>query len=133
LRTGKAMGIDIWNSEDLSGNSQENTLENIAAEGVQGKVEIRTEDVRKMSFADNTFDVIVSNLCIHNLYKPEQRDEACCEIARVLKPGGIALISDFRHTIQYQNAFKQLGLTSERLGPYWKSTFPPLSIVRVKK
>jgi len=133
LSSGRSIGIDIWNAEDLTDNNVANTLKNVEAEGVEGKTEIKSEDVRKMSFANETFDVILSNLCIHNLYKPEQREQACKEIARVLKPGGIALISDFRHIAEYSKALTVAGLKTERLGPYWFSTFPTLSIVLARK
>jgi SAM-dependent methyltransferase len=129
LTTGKCIGIDIWNGEDLSGNSQENTKKNIRAEGVEAKTELRSEDVCKMSFADNTFDVVFSNLCLHNIAQREQREQAYQEIVRVLKPGGVALISDFQYTKQVVEAFRLAGLKTEVLGPYWKDTFPSLSIV----
>ena len=133
LTTGKSIGIDIWNSEDLSDNKQENTLKNMHLEGVENKTELKNEDVRKMSFTNDSFDVILSNLCVHNLYRPEQRVQACREIARVLKPGGVALISDFRHTRQYAETFKALGLKTELRCPYWKDTFPHLKIVVARK
>ncbi len=133
LTSGKSIGIDIWNAEDLSGNQIENTIKNVKAEGVESRIELKSEDVRKMSFADQSIDVIVSNLCIHNLYQPEQREAACREMARVLKPGGIALISDFRHTQDYAESFRAQGLTAELKGPYWTSTFPPLKIVVARK
>jgi arsenite methyltransferase len=133
LQSGKAFGIDIWNAEDLSNNSLSNARKNVDIEGVADKVELLSEDARKMSFPDASFDVILSNLCIHNLYQAAEREEACREIARVLKPGGTALISDFRHTNDYAKSFRQLGLETEILGPFWKDTFPKLSIVRVKK
>ena len=59
--------------------------------------------------------------------------QACREIARVLKPGGVALISDFRHTRQYAETFKALGLKTELRGHYWKDTFPHLKIVVARK
>ncbi len=133
LKTGRSIGIDIWNAEDLSDNKMENTLKNASAEGVRNKVEVKSEDVRKMSFPDGTFDVILSNLCVHNLYKPEQREAACREIARVLKPGGTALISDFRHTKQYAESFRALGLQVQYRGPYWKDTFPKLTVVEARR
>jgi cyclopropane fatty-acyl-phospholipid synthase-like methyltransferase len=133
LTSGRSIGIDIWNAEDLSDNRVENTLKNVRAEGVEGRTEIRSEDVRKMSFAAESFDVILSNLCVHNLYRPEERETACREIARVLKPGGVALISDFRHTDQYAKSFEAVGLKTVILGPFWKDTFPKLTIVRAEK
>ena len=86
-----------------------------------------------MTFADGTFDVILSNLCVHNLYKPDERVAACKEIARVLKRDGVALISDFRHTKQYAEIFGSLGLKARLVGPFRFDTFPWLTIVEVKK
>ena len=37
------------------------------------------------AFADNYFDVILSNLCIHNIKDKEGRQKACAEIHRLLK------------------------------------------------
>lgn len=118
LKTGKAIGIDIWNAEDLSGNNMENALANIELEGVQDKIELKNEDVRKMSFADNSFDVILSLLCLHNIEDKKEREIACREIARVLKPGGTALISDYTNTAEYAQALAQAGLKVERPKSY---------------
>jgi SAM-dependent methyltransferase len=133
LSSGKAVGIDIWNSADLSGNRPEKTLDNARLEGVAARVEIKTEDARKLSFPDASFDVVLSNLALHNIYDAAGRDEACREIARVLKPRGRALISDFRHTSQYAAAFSAAGLKLRMHGPYLLDTFPPLRIVEAIK
>src|ERR1700744_552351 len=106
LTTGKSIGIDIWNEEDLSGNNIQNALNNARIEGVSDKVEIKNENVMDMSFADNTFDVIVTNMCIHNIYNVEGRKIACEEIGRVLKTGGTAIVSDWRHVKEYNRNFK---------------------------
>ena len=133
LRTGKSVGIDIWNDEDLSGNFRDNTLRNATNEGVREKIELLSEDARKMSFSDGCFDVILSNLCLHNIPSHEGRVEACREIARVLKPRGVALISDFQKTGEYASTFVAAGLRVERFGPFFLDTFPPLMIVRATK
>jgi arsenite methyltransferase len=132
LTTGKAVGIDVWSNKDLSGNSPEKTLANIEAEGVKQKAEIRSEDARKLSFPDASFDVVLSNLCIHNIPGAEERAQACREIARVLKPGGVALISDFILTGFYQDVFANAGLKTSRTGLDFL-TFPQLRTVRVEK
>src|SRR5580704_2785783 len=41
LRTGKAIGIDLWQSVDQAGNSREATLENVRLEGVSDLVEVK--------------------------------------------------------------------------------------------
>jgi SAM-dependent methyltransferase len=133
LTTGRATGIDIWKPTDLSGNVIERTRRNVELEGVGARCEVRSEDARKMSFPDRSFDLVLSNLCLHNIPNPEGRTRACAEIARVLKPGGRALISDFRRTGDYVAALRSAGLEAEREGPRWLDTFPPLRVVIAHK
>jgi SAM-dependent methyltransferase len=109
LQTGVSTGIDIWRSEDLSGNRPEATLANAAAEGVTDRVRVETADMRKLPFPDATFDVVVSCFAIHNLDAAADRGAAIEEISRVLKPGGQALIDDIRHFGQYRDAFAAHG------------------------
>jgi arsenite methyltransferase len=54
-------------------------------------VEFRLGEIEHLPVADNSIDVAVSN-CVINL-SPE-KDQVWREIARVLKPGGIACVSD---------------------------------------
>ncbi|HEY7403518.1 MAG TPA: class I SAM-dependent methyltransferase [Candidatus Angelobacter sp.] len=132
LTTGKSTGIDIWSTKDLSGNSLERTQANVDVEGVKDKVELRSDDARKLSFSDASFDVVLSNLCIHNIPDAEGRAQACREIARVLKPGGTALISDFILTSFYQKVFTEAGLKTTRTALNLLS-YPPLRVVRTEK
>lgn len=131
LKTGRAVGIDIWNPVDLSGNSRERTEHNLRIEGVDALCELRDEAAQKMSFPDASFDVVLSNLCLHNIPSAAERDRACAEIVRVLKPGGCALISDYKHTLRYARQFRTFGLESS---VHWSwATFPPLRIVQAIK
>jgi ubiquinone/menaquinone biosynthesis C-methylase UbiE len=133
LTTGKSTGIDIWNAEDLTKNKIENTTDNAVLEGVKDKVEIKNDNAIRMSFADNSFDVVLSNLCLHNIYNTEDRKRACEEISRVLKKGGTGIISDFKHMKEYQNNFIRSGLQTEILPASWFTTFPPLAILKIYK
>ncbi len=132
MTTGKAIGIDIWNQEDLSGNNLQNLERNIEIEGVRGRTEIRNEDAQKMSSPDDTFDAVVSLACLHNIYNAPGRTLACNEISRVLKPGGTAVISDFRHMGEYLEAFKKAGLDAQKL-PITFDSFPPMRILTARK
>jgi arsenite methyltransferase len=114
LSTGKATGIDIWQAEDLSGNTAESALENARREGVLDRIEIKAGDMRHIPFPDHSFDVVVSRAAIHNLYQAADRVQAISEIARVLKPGGRAIIDDIRHHLQYTAAFKDNGCPEVR-------------------
>lgn len=120
LTTGQATGIDIWQSEDLSGNKPDATEENARREGVADRVQLRTADMRKMPFPDGAFDVIVSRAAIHNLYSSDDRVAAVREIARVLKEGGQAVIDDIRHGAQYTAVLTGSGCEVEnRQSPFY--------------
>jgi SAM-dependent methyltransferase len=133
LASGKGVGIDIWSKKDLSGNSMKKTLLNAEIEGVRDRIDVQSGDATAMNFADGSFDVVLSNLCIHNIPTGEARDQACHEIVRVLKPGGKAVISDFIHTADYVKAFRSAGAETTRSGMDFLFTFPPLRIVEVQK
>jgi SAM-dependent methyltransferase len=114
LSTGRAVGIDKWQQEDLSGNNAEGTLRNAMIEGVADKVEVHTGDARRLPFADSSFDVVLSSMALHNIYKASERQAAVREIARVLAPGGRVLIVDIRHTSAYAATLRDAGLADAR-------------------
>jgi arsenite methyltransferase len=111
LTTGKAFGIDIWKRSDQSGNSIQATDRNSKAEGVEDRVELRTADMTSLPFEDNSFDLVVSNLAIHNVSK-EKRDIAIQEVVRVVKPGGRVMIADIMGASQYVRKLKSLGINN---------------------
>ena len=110
LSTGRAVGIDLWQAEDLSGNTPAGTLNNAMIEGVADKVEVHTGDARKLPFDDASFNVVLSSMALHNIYNAGERQTAVREIARVLKSGGRVLILDVRHTNQYAATLRDAGL-----------------------
>jgi arsenite methyltransferase len=110
LTTGSAVGVDIWQVEDLSGNRAEATLENARHEGVESRVRIETADMRTLPFPNASFDAIVSKAAIHNLYDRADRTKALAEIARVLAPGGRVLIDDIRHLREYEAELRSRNL-----------------------
>ena len=110
LKTGRAVGIDLWQAEDLSGNTPAGTLNNATIEGVPDKVEVHTGDARKLPFDDASFNVVLSSMALHNIYNADERQTAVREIARVLKSGGRVLILDVRHINQYAATLRDAGL-----------------------
>ena len=131
--TGHATGIDIWSNVDMGGNSEAATLRNLTLEGITDRCTLVSKSAAEMTFPDNTFDVIVSNLCIHNIYDKPTRLRALHQIVRVLKAGGIALISDYKRTSEYAAEFQQAGLQIERKRGSFLTTFPPLTVVIARK
>lgn len=111
LATGKAIGVDLWQAEDQSGNNPETTLQNARAEGVADRIEIKTGDARQLPFDAQTFDVALSSWALHNIYEAEGRAQALREIVRVLKPGGRVVILDIRHTAEYARVLRECGMS----------------------
>lgn len=133
LTTGKSIGIDIWSSKDLSDNSIDKTLANAALEGVSDKIEISNENAVSMTFPDNSFDVVLSLLCIHNIEPKADQEKACFEIARVLKSNGTALIGDYVPTTDYAKAFEKAGLKVKSSKQYFTTAYALMWIVEATK
>ncbi len=113
LTTGHATGIDIWLAKDLSNNEAAVTRRNIALENVIDRVTLQDGDARSLAFADGTMDRVLSLFCLHNVEDKAERDTACHEIARVLRPGGVAVIGDYIPTHGYARALAAAGLIVE--------------------
>jgi arsenite methyltransferase len=130
LPQGRATGIDLWQA-DQTGNSADATRRNARMEGLADRVDVRSGDMRSLPFADDSFDVVVSSLAIHNIHGADGRRPAIDEAVRVLRPGGRLLIADLAHTRDYVARLRVHGLTAERrnLGPRmwwtgpWGSTY----------
>jgi arsenite methyltransferase len=138
LTTGRVTGVDLWRSIDQSGNSRDATLSNANAEGVTDRVELETGDMRRLPFADGSFDAIVSSLAIHNIPARADRAAAVSEAMRVLRPGGRLAIADIRTTAFYASTLQALGavdVTRRRLGwRFWYGNpFAATSLVTARK
>lgn len=107
LPRGKTVGVDIWKSSDQSGNALATTEHNARLEGVADRVELHTGDMRKLPFADNSFDIILSSLAIHNIPEKAGRDKAIDEAIRVVKSGGRIVIADFRKVREYEQRLRE--------------------------
>jgi SAM-dependent methyltransferase len=127
--SGKAAGVDIWQSEDQSGNHPEVTLSNARAEGVAERVEVRDGDARQLPFEDGTFGVVLSSLALHNIHDAEGRREAVEEIARVLKGSGRVAILDIWHTDQYEQVLRESGVQEVTRSGLRFFIYPPARVV----
>ncbi|HET6503167.1 MAG TPA: class I SAM-dependent methyltransferase [Amycolatopsis sp.] len=125
LRTGRVVGIDLWRTQDQSGNAESRTVRNAAAEGVADRIELCTGDLRRLPFADSTFDVVLSSLAMHNIMRPADRVTAIDEAVRVLRPGGRVFVADILGTAkEYRRRLTELGMTAVRVRPLgWRMWF----------
>jgi ubiquinone/menaquinone biosynthesis C-methylase UbiE len=130
LTTGKAIGVDVWHSRDQAGNQPLANWANAQAEGVAERVDVRDGDACALPFADNTFDVVVSSLVIHNIPGARSRAQAIQEIVRVLKPGGTLALLDVAHTRVYAAILRDLGVrVVRRSGPRFLFFAPAYIVV----
>jgi SAM-dependent methyltransferase len=117
LTSGRVTGVDIWSLEDLSSNSADAVRSNARAEGVADRIRIEDADARKLPFANDSFDAVVSSTAIHNIEERDGRRQAIGEMVRVLKPGGRLALFDILHTADYARELRALGLTDVSLSP----------------
>lgn len=110
LPNGRAIGVDLWRA-DQTDNSRANTLANAALENVADRVEVQTGDMTELPLADNSVDVIVTSLAIHNIPSVSGRDRAVAEAARVLRPGGRLALVDIWATRRHAHHLRRLDWT----------------------
>src|SRR5262245_48140604 len=130
---GRAVGVDLWSQVDSSGNSASATLANAAAEGVPERVDVHEGDMRKLPFADASFDAVGASLSIHNIYSAEGRRHAILEIVRVLKPGGKVALMDIRHVREYAAGLLGAAMNDVKVSGLSFWIFPPVRTVTGRK
>jgi arsenite methyltransferase len=108
LPRGRAIGVDLWQA-DQTDNSPSATLANAKLENVADRIELHTGDMTALPFDDNSVDVIVSNLAIHNISGHAGRRRALGEAMRVLRPGGRLAIADLWETRQHADHLRERG------------------------
>ena len=113
LPDGRAVGVDIWRA-DQTDNSSDNTLRNARLEGVVDRVEVHTADITDLPFDDNSVDVVVSSLVVHNIPGAKARAKAISEAARVLRPRGRLVLADIWATGHHVRQLRKLGWSDAR-------------------
>ncbi len=133
LISGRSIGIDIWNSKDLSGNTQQNALKNITVEQVAQRTELYDGDARDLQLPNQSVDVVMSLFCIHNIEDKRERAQALKEIVRVLKPGGKVIIGEWIPTHPYAKVLAESGLIVESSRNYIAKACSLMWIVMARK
>jgi SAM-dependent methyltransferase len=108
LPRGRAIGVDLWQA-DQTGNSARAAEANAALENVADRVELHTADMTALPLPDNSVDVVVSSLAIHNIPTRQGRRGALNEAVRVLRPGGRLVIADLWETRDHATQLRGIG------------------------
>jgi SAM-dependent methyltransferase len=114
LTSGKAIGLDRWVAGALTGNRPEAVVNNARVEGVLDRVEVKQGDARQLPFADDSFDVAVSNFVLHEVNNRAEREQILREMVRVLKPGGRLALVDFIFTGECVRVLQAIGIADAK-------------------
>jgi ubiquinone/menaquinone biosynthesis C-methylase UbiE len=95
--------------KDQSGNAKSATWANALALSVADRVALDTGDMRSLPYSDESFDVVVSSLAIHNVPGVADRTKAVSEAWSVLRPGGRLLLADIAHVGRYADVVRVAG------------------------
>ncbi|KAL2476119.1 S-adenosyl-L-methionine-dependent methyltransferase superfamily protein [Abeliophyllum distichum] len=112
--SGRVVGLNPTQTQSQNRRNQfsnpTSTLRTATLEGVQEYVTCRPGDPRTLPFTDNYFDVVVSAAFVHTVGKEfgpksaaaaAERMRVLAEVARVLKPSGLAVVWDIVYVPEY--------------------------------
>ena len=131
--SGHGTGIDIWSNTDMAANSAAATEKNLELEGVSHLCTLISTPAQEMPFADASFDLVISNLCLHNIRDRATRRQAIAQVVRVLKPGGTAILSDYKLTGEYAKQLRELGCVIEKRRTTMLTVFARLTVILARK
>ncbi|HEY0089826.1 MAG TPA: class I SAM-dependent methyltransferase [Candidatus Lokiarchaeia archaeon] len=123
-------GIDIFNTNAISGNALQTVQNNARIEGVANKTTFQVGSATNIPFEDNKFDVINVSFVLREMHKSNGKKKAINEIYRVLKPNGYLFVEErdrkairtialmgifclvFKPKAYWHNLLKQAGLNN---------------------
>jgi len=89
-------------------------------------VQFIVDNGEKMSFKDNSFDVVVCNALIEHVFNP---DKLASEISRVLKPGGILFLdTPSRYSVLQLISDTHYALFGISIMPRWLAAYYTVKI-----
>ena len=138
LTTGRAIGLDLWQAKDQSGNTKVATRRNADAEGLTDRIDLVTGDMRALPFDDASFVLVASSLALHNIPGRDDRNNAVNEVRHVVRPDGRLLLADALHTDPYAATLREASAHDVAVRPLgWRVWYGGrwfgLSIVTARK
>ncbi|XP_072957425.1 uncharacterized protein [Typha angustifolia] len=107
---GRVVGLDRRKETAVA------ALRRAGAEGVHEYVTCREGDARRLPFADDYFDVVVSAVHLSRMGKgTEERGRGLGEVVRVLKPGGWGVVWDLVCVPEYAARLREMRMEDVRV------------------
>lgn len=132
LTTGRLIGIDIWDTMELGGNSPERAYKNAEIEGVKDKFEFKFGNVLEIPFDDEVFDIITCSSVLNNLRGEKKRIRAMKEIFRVIKPKGKCMLLEPLRNFRMFCAFTPFGFLQLEKREDWENYAEAAGFSKVK-
>ena len=128
IELARRFGCTIY-AIDMDKNALIKARENVAAAGLQDKIQVLEANANKLPFADNAFDVVINEAML-TMYVDKAKTRLIGEYYRVLKPGGRLLTHDIMFTSDRLEEGRQTQLesivrsnVSPMTQPAWKALF----------
>jgi SAM-dependent methyltransferase len=90
IRFARETGAEVT-AADISPLMRERAQRNVAAAGVSGRVQVEAADILDLPYPDNSFDCVLAEAVTMFV----DRERAAAELARVCRPGGQVLATEF--------------------------------------
>ncbi|CAG7628190.1 2-methoxy-6-polyprenyl-1,4-benzoquinol methylase, mitochondrial [Paenibacillus solanacearum] len=94
-------------------------------------VRVMDGDAQRLPFADKSFEAVVSHAFVHRLPTADDRELAVLEMWRVLRPGGVLVLSDCRQTKPYEQIVSTL--TEDMIVQRYRYALPFSSMLIARK
>lgn len=107
-------GIDYWGNS--WGYSRTQCEENARLEGVGNRTNFQRASASKLPFADESFDLVVSNLTFHEVNDSKNKLDIVREALRVVKKGGRFVFQDLFLIRRYYGTPDELTAAMEAMG-----------------
>ena len=132
LTTGRLVGIDIYSTNAIAGNSLQAVSQNAKCEGVAEKCEFKFGNALDIPFPDNSFDVVSAGSVLHMFQRDHQRTKVAEEVFRVLKPGGRFITVEWDRNLRNSIVFGVFILVFFYSRKYWTSLFEKTNFTKIK-
>jgi len=95
----RVAAVDVWDAEQILGNSRRQLQSNLDAAGVADRVALQKGDVRDLPFPGRSFDCALAVWVVHELGVLDQK-VALSELARVVGPAGKILMVEYVRSVR---------------------------------